>query len=450
MTQYISYMTRVDENTGRMALPEGKRKIFISYKHADEALLSLCPTLAARILEKFDAAVWYDHQLTAGAAYDSEIRSAILQADAFVLLLTPTILASKYVWETEIPLAVRHQVAVIPVIAGLAEADVPKVESLIGRVHMPVWFFGQRTDMPAFPKDAFEQFVNGLKISLASKDLLRQAELFYERGNQHTSLRYLNPEQVFMKAYGELFGLDSAADKEVGLKLMESILWYSCGDEEFVSFQRQVALELIKHLYRTNQPTPFFAYLKSALDEKNELVLPLLFDLYRNQWHPELLSCVPALSMHLLEKLYPYCFGEEWDAERMMAGAEKREIKFVPAPASDRPHIGELSFDGHTAYFQKAADETGMVNLILDSRCIETYELTASCGDVNFLFMAYDEQRRALITLCAEFDHYGPETITQGRIYSIDGEKVLAQAFSSEWVRGMRKLPYSPFTFHIR
>ena len=222
--KHVAYVTRIDPDTGSMTPPEGKRKIFISYRHADEEKLPLCKLLADYILSKLDVAIWYDRNLTVGEEYDREIQEAITRSDAFILLLSPQILESGYVFSTEVPLARKNHVAVIPVIAGLSERDIPLVEDHVGRIHLSTWFVGERTQAPDFPQENLISFLNGLRLSLASKDLLDQARIFFERGSGSVSLRYLTPEQIFIKAYGYLFGVTDQGDKGVGIRLMESIL----------------------------------------------------------------------------------------------------------------------------------------------------------------------------------------------------------------------------------
>ena len=169
---FMSYITRVNTETGKAEPYENKRKVFISYKHADEEALPLCQALVEYILNELDVAVWYDCQLTAGEEYDREIQSAIKSSDAFILLLTPTVLSSRYIIEREIPLAKENQVAVIPVIAGISEHSLCEVENIVGRIHMPRWFFDPQDSVPAFPEETLKQFLGGLSLSIANKDLL--------------------------------------------------------------------------------------------------------------------------------------------------------------------------------------------------------------------------------------------------------------------------------------
>ncbi len=452
MTEHISYITRKDEITGEQTPPEGKRKVFISYKHSDEHTLPLCKKLASYILDNLDVAIWYDRQLTAGIEYDKEILSAIKQSDAFILLLTPSLLCSRYITEQEIPLAIQNQVAVVPVIAGMSEEDIPKVEKLIGRVHMPLWFFGKREVVPPFETEALKQFIDGVQISIASKDLLSEANLFYQRGNNLLSMRYLTPEQVFIKAYGALFGVDSNQDKSLGIRLMESILSGYESDKEFVDLQKQVSEELLKHLYRTNQPELFFACLKSAINKNYPAAYEMLFNVYYRQWHPEILSLSSELSMALFRDFYKKNFGCDYDGESVSKKLDESAIANITSTSIDfsLPRIGEIECDGYSAFFQRSPNETRTVNLVLNGKCVRSYEVYASFGDVYSLFLSYDSKNRILISLHSDFDHYGPETNILVSFYRQDPDGVRELSLYSDWQKGLRRLPFHPYTFGIK
>ena len=442
----IFCITRTDPVTGQMLPHEGKRKVFISYTHADERNLPLCKLMAEIILNDLDVAIWYDGELTAGTEYDVEIEKAIAMSDAFVLLLTPNILKSRYVFDVEVPLAKKNQVAIIPVSAGISEGDISEVEKQIGRVHMPVWFFSQLKQVPQFSADAQKQFLDGLQLCIASKDLLNRAELFYAKGTDKISLRHLNPEQMFIKAYGYLYQVIPDSDKNIGVKLLQSILNIYDVDSDFTQLQEQVACELINHLYRVNEPELFFIHMKAALAKGYKQMFGLLGNIYRAQWHPDYLWNEPDLSFTLFEKLYQTNFGKKWNAEEVMGCSKEKVITPTAVVDSDLPHVGELRFEGHCAYFQKADPKRVAVNLIVDSQKIAAYDVYASYGDVYSLFLAYDSKRELLMTLYSDFDHYGPETITNVTLYKIEQDQIKAYTFYSDWLRGLRKLPYDPYT----
>lgn len=445
MYNNLTFITRKDAESGKAALPDGKRKIFLSYRHSDEELLPLCQALATHVLEGLDVAIWQDSGLTAGKKYDEEIAWAITNADALILLLTPNILQSKYVLETEIPLAINKRVPIIPVIAGISKSDIPKIEELVGRVHMPVWFYGEQKSLPEFPSDARKQLIDGLRLTLADKDLFAQAQLFYSKGLHSLSLRNLTTEQAFIKAYGSFFGMDESQDKELGERLMQSILRMYDVDEDFGRLQEEVTYELLKHYYTTGQPEAFFSQMRYAFENNHKKVLPLLFDAYRTQWYPNELSNESELSLLLLKTLYKNNFGKQWDSEEIFNNAEWSKVEPIETPLSDEKRIGEISFSGHTAYFQRLSDRE--IGLISDGACIGIFDVYASYGDVYTLFMAYDYSKEALIVLHADFDHYGPETATTCKLYRYEEDGIQAFSFISEWQRGLKRLPYDPYTF---
>ena len=316
---------------------------------------------------------------------------------------------------------------------------------------MPVWFFDRQERPLPFKAEAKEQFLNGLAVSIANKDLLDQATLFYERGNHHVSLRYLTPEQVFVKAYGCLFGVEHAGDKSLGVRLMESILGSYGSDEEFLALQKQVAYELLKHLYRTNEPELLFTYLRSALQKGYDDLFTLLSEIYQKQWHSELLQQQSALSMALFAHFYRRNFGSVWQTETVVVMLDQAVPMPLPGMAyeSDAPHIGKIDCDGQSAYFRKSKKETRVVELVIDGRVIAQYDVYASYGDVYTLFLAYDAHHRVILTLHSDFDHYGPESCISLQAFRNDPDGVRAVSYRSDWVKGLRRLPYGPYTFAI-
>ena len=65
------------------------------------------------------------------------------------------------------------------------------------------------------------------------------------------------------------------------------------------------------------------------------------------------------------------------------------------------------------------------------------------------MYMAYDAGQHALIVLHSDFDHYGPESHTTAELYVID-DGIRKYAFGSEWIKGIKPLPYSPYTFDMK
>lgn len=465
---FLTYLTRPNPETGKPQPHEGKRKVFLSYRHADEQHLPLCRLLAEQILSVFDVAVWYDSQLTAGECYDEEIQAVLSEADAAIVLLTPTILSSAYILETEIPSALQNQISVIPVLAGISETDIPRIEQVVGRIHMPTWFLGKRDEAPPFPRQGLEQLWNGIALSIASKDLLSQASLFCERGGDTLSLRYLTPEQVFIKAYGCLFGVRRLGDKPTGVKLMESILHSYGADTDFETLQREVGIALLCHFYTTNKPELFCTYAKRMLEkglekklltngifyhmqgdtaDRERSLYDLLFHVYRNGWHPEVLCTEHDLSLALFRACFLQNYGRAWspeDVETMQANKVLCTPQSPTAKAGRK--VGMLTFDGHTAYLAERDNETA--ELILDGQCLATVDVFAAVGDVSMAYLAYDADAKLLLLLHSEFDHYDVETVTDCRAFSLADDRIYEMRGARGCVRGLSHFPFSPHTLH--
>jgi hypothetical protein len=86
-------------------------KIFVSYSHDDtEWLRRLDPHL--RGLEQHhhaDVKAWTDRQMVAGDDWDVQIKAALEEMDIFVALVTPHFTSSKYIHQTELPVAKRRR-----------------------------------------------------------------------------------------------------------------------------------------------------------------------------------------------------------------------------------------------------------------------------------------------------------------------------------------------------
>lgn len=96
------------------------RKLFISYSHADAALLAILK-IHLKPLERAGAIVpWFDGYLLPGDDIDARVRSALEKAELVALLVSPDFLASDYCYDVEMRAAVaRHEsgdARVIPII----------------------------------------------------------------------------------------------------------------------------------------------------------------------------------------------------------------------------------------------------------------------------------------------------------------------------------------------
>ena len=75
-------------------------QIFVSYSHVDSAIRDKLEVHLAA-LKRDGVVTWYDGDMQAGDALDSEISRALRQSHLFVALLSPDYLASNYCWKLE-------------------------------------------------------------------------------------------------------------------------------------------------------------------------------------------------------------------------------------------------------------------------------------------------------------------------------------------------------------
>lgn len=75
-------------------------RIFVSYSHVDSAVRDKLEVHLAA-LKRDGVVTWYDGDMQAGDALDTEIARALRQSHLFVALLSPDYLASHYCWKLE-------------------------------------------------------------------------------------------------------------------------------------------------------------------------------------------------------------------------------------------------------------------------------------------------------------------------------------------------------------
>ncbi len=85
-----------------------RTKLFISCSHKDAAWL-------ARVMEHLAAlerwrliSAWSDSQIEIGADWEDKINAELTDAKVAVVLVSPSLLASRYVWEREMPSIINH------------------------------------------------------------------------------------------------------------------------------------------------------------------------------------------------------------------------------------------------------------------------------------------------------------------------------------------------------
>ena len=95
-------------------------KAFISYSHADTAMLDLLHKHLAQLQREHIVTTWNDQAIKAGANLDNTISTALNSSNLFLALLSPDYIASNYCYEKEFATALemekKGEITIIPVI----------------------------------------------------------------------------------------------------------------------------------------------------------------------------------------------------------------------------------------------------------------------------------------------------------------------------------------------
>jgi len=85
-----------------------RTKVFVSYSHIDRDWLNLFSMHIAVLERRGLVDLWSDTRIDAGTDWEKEIESALTTAKVAVLLISPSFLASDYIWKNEMPRIVAH------------------------------------------------------------------------------------------------------------------------------------------------------------------------------------------------------------------------------------------------------------------------------------------------------------------------------------------------------
>ncbi len=258
----LSYMTRSDERAQDTLPLGGIPKVFISYKQdekrqvTDEGLLCARDVAAKRIVNLSDCAVWHDGLLTPGSDYNTEIRSAILECDAVVLLLTSNVLNSRYIWDIEIRLAKENNKIIIPIAFDFPKLKYRYVEESVGNVHIISWPGGgdddatQREDREF--NDALSRALDRLSISTS---LAGEINKIQEILNGSSSLVDISLNSWYLMGRACLDGINVQQDEARGIDLLDAVAHIESTDENVARLRCKAANALFAHYYelhRTN------------------------------------------------------------------------------------------------------------------------------------------------------------------------------------------------------
>ncbi|MCA9085479.1 MAG: toll/interleukin-1 receptor domain-containing protein [Planctomycetaceae bacterium] len=119
----------------------GPLKVFVSYCHADEAVVNRLKKILTPLQRKEEIDLWYDRELIPGSNLDNAIAEQCRTSDVFLFVLSEDFLASDYCTSVELRLALER--------AGDGHAAV------VGIVARPcVWTQEFPSELLALPTDA--------------------------------------------------------------------------------------------------------------------------------------------------------------------------------------------------------------------------------------------------------------------------------------------------------
>ena len=114
-----------------------RTKVFISYSHQDQDWRDRLMTHLAVMERREKIHVWTDTRINIGELWKTEIENALRESKVAVLLISPPFLASKFIWQEEIPRIMEHRkegMLVLPLIARpCAWRSEPDLEQLQAR-----------------------------------------------------------------------------------------------------------------------------------------------------------------------------------------------------------------------------------------------------------------------------------------------------------------------------
>lgn len=97
-------LSDMDANNDKKA-----KKVFFSYSRKDRALLEELQRHLKVFQRQGKILPWDDHEVLPGEQWDNRIKANLESADIVLMLLSADFLATDYIWDVEIPMAIQLQ-----------------------------------------------------------------------------------------------------------------------------------------------------------------------------------------------------------------------------------------------------------------------------------------------------------------------------------------------------
>jgi hypothetical protein len=151
-------------------------KIFISYSHDDFKYMEMIRKSLAGKVQNKEIEVWTDEKIIAGEDYDSNIRTALEDADIILFLISMNFISSWYIANVELQKAVdRHKQGLVKLIPVLLEDCDFKSLSLSAKEPLPMHNKRLKPINKWTPRaDGYNAVVKGLDIAI--KDLRKDKQ----------------------------------------------------------------------------------------------------------------------------------------------------------------------------------------------------------------------------------------------------------------------------------
>lgn len=139
--------------------------VFLSYAHKDEDIKKRLEAHLAALRQEGKIDSWSDRQLIPGEKWDAAIKQKLAEADIVLLLISASFIASKYIWEQELSLAMERResglTTVIPIFGRACDFSTLPFAALQGLPKDAAWIGTPENDA------ALAEVAIGLRVVVA-------------------------------------------------------------------------------------------------------------------------------------------------------------------------------------------------------------------------------------------------------------------------------------------